>query len=113
MNTEIEIDSKIIKAGFWHMPKLFYLILFIEICERFAFYGFQTIVFIHSKKINISLASFNIILYALIINGAIIGDKILGLRRSYISGLLFLLCGYSFLFVFNANSFATCSFSYS
>lgn len=107
MNTEIEIDSKIIKAGFWHMPKLFYLILFIELFERFVFYGFQTIVFVYTKNFNISLSnkisltSFNIILYALIISGGVIGDKILGLRRSYISGLLFLLFGYSFLFIFN------------
>ncbi len=107
MNTEIEIDSKIIKAGFWHMPKLFYLILFIELFERFAFYGFQTIVFVYAKNFNISLsnkislASLNIILYALIIIGGVIGDKILGLRRSYIFGLSFLLFGYSFLFIFN------------
>lgn len=109
MDTEIAIDPKTIKLSFWHMPRLFYLILFIEFCERFAYYGFQSLVITYAIKkninvanIGISLASFNMLLYAFIVIGGIVGDKVLGLRRTYIFGILFLFIGYSSLFFFQS-----------
>ena len=44
------IDVKTVKAGFWHMPKTFYAVLFIEFWERFAFYGLQSVAVIYFVK---------------------------------------------------------------
>lgn len=101
----LDIDVKTVKSGFWHMPKIFYAVLFIEFCERFAFYGIQSIAVIYFiKRFAISEAnsevlfgSFSALLYALLTVGGIIGDKWLGLRRIYFLGILFLIAGYSML----------------
>jgi POT family proton-dependent oligopeptide transporter len=92
-----------IKHGFWHMPKLFYAVFLIEFWERFAFYGLQSIAILffiqqfglgESNAINL-FSSFSALIYAFIIIGGFLGDKILGFRRTYLLGILFLLVGYS------------------
>lgn len=90
------------KHGFWHMPKTFYAVLFIEFWERFAFYGLQSVAvlfFIQKFGLKESQAtdlfsSFSALLYALLIIGGYLGDKILGLRRTYLLGIVFLMVGY-------------------
>lgn len=90
------------KHGFWHMPKTFYAVLFIEFWERFAFYGLQSVAvlfFIQKFGLKESQAtdlfsSFSALLYALMIIGGYLGDKILGLRRTYLLGIIFLMLGY-------------------
>lgn len=87
------------------MPKTFYAVLFIEFWERFAFYGLQSIGVIYFvKKFNllesnavILLSSFSALLYALLVVGGIIGDKLLGLSRTYFLGIVFLIAGYAML----------------
>lgn len=90
------------KYGFFHMPKPFYAIFLIEFWERFAFYGLQSVaVLFFIKKIHLNdgeasslFASFSAILYAMLIIGGFLGDKILGLRRTYFLGIVFLMLGY-------------------
>ncbi|MDQ5920483.1 MAG: proton-dependent oligopeptide transporter, family [Pseudomonadota bacterium] len=101
----IEIDVRTAKTGFWHLPKTFYAVLFIEFWERFAFYGLQSIAVIYFiQKFGIKeadadnlFASFSALLYALLTVGGAIGDKYLGLRRTYFLGIAFLIIGYGAL----------------
>ncbi len=90
------------KHGFWHMPKTFYAVLFIEFWERFAFYGLQAVaVLFFIQKFGLKereatdlFSSFSALLYALLVLGGYLGDKILGLRRTYFLGIIFLMIGY-------------------
>src|SRR3990167_11400613 len=95
----IGIDVKTLKTGFWHLPKAFYAVLFIEFWERFAFYGLTAVAvvyFVQHIGMNDAMASslfscFSALLYAMLTFGGIIGDKILGLRRTYLLGIIFLI----------------------
>ncbi|MCC2625512.1 MAG: tppB [Burkholderiales bacterium] len=101
----INLDVKTLKTGFWHMPKTFYAVLFIEFWERFAFYGIQATAIIYfikqfgmlESKANVLVGSFFALAYAFMVAGGVIGDKWLGLRRSYLLGILFLVSGYGML----------------
>lgn len=96
------VKDSSIKYGFFHMPKPFYAIFLVEFWERFAFYGLQSVaVLFFIKKIHLNdndastlFASFSAILYAMLIIGGFLGDKILGLRRTYFLGIIFLMIGY-------------------
>lgn len=98
-------DVKLAKTGFWHMPKTFYAVLLIEFCERFAFYGLQSVAVVYfisqfslkESTSSILFGSFSALLYGLLTVGGIIGDKVLGLRRTYILGIVFLTIGYGLL----------------
>ncbi len=101
-----------IKNGFWHMPKTFYTIFFIEFWERFAYYGLQAVaVLFFIQKFGLKeheatnlFSSFSALLYALLIIGGYLGDKVLGFRRTYFLGIIFLMIGYgSFAFVQNVQ----------
>ena len=108
----INIDVKTVKSGFWHLPKTFYALLFIEFWERFAFYGLQAVAVIYFvQKFNLTesnssaiFSSFSALLYALMIVGGIIGDKVLGLSRTYLLGILFFIVGYSLLSIATTES---------
>lgn len=101
----IDIDVKTAKIGFWHMPRTFYVILFIEFWERFAFYGVQSIAILYIYQTfsitpsdsSLIFYSFNSLLYGFLVLGGIIGDKLLGLHRSYVIGLIFFILGYGLL----------------
>lgn len=98
----LDIDVKTAKTGFLHFPKTFYAVLFIEFWERFAFYGLQSVAviyFIQKFGIQESVASdlfssFSAMLYAMLTIGGAVGDKFLGLRRTYFLGIIFLIAGY-------------------
>lgn len=98
-------DVRLAKVGFLHMPKTFYAVLLIEFCERFAFYGLQSVAVIYfiskfamqESTSSILFGSFTALLYGLLTIGGVIGDKLLGLRRTYIIGIVFLFFGYAFL----------------
>lgn len=90
------------KDGFWHMPKTFYAVLFIEFWERFAFYGLQAVAVLffiqrfglQEKQATDLFSSFSALLYALLVIGGYLGDKVLGIRRTYFLGIVFLMIGY-------------------
>ncbi len=97
------------KHGFWNMPKTFYAVLFIEFWERFAFYGMQAVAVLFfiqkfglkEKEATDLFSSFSALLYALLIIGGYLGDKVLGLRRTYLLGIVFLMIGYGSFGVVN------------
>ena len=106
------IEPHEVKNGFWHMPKTFYTVFFIEFWERFAFYGLQAVaVLFFIQKFGLKeqeasnlFSSFSALLYALLIIGGYLGDKVLGFRRTYFLGIIFLMVGYgSFAFVENVH----------
>lgn len=90
------------KHGFWHMPKTFYAVLFIEFWERFAFYGLQAVAVLFfiqkfglkEKEATDLFSSLSALMYAFFIIGGYLGDKVLGLRRTYLLGIIFLMLGY-------------------
>ena len=98
----INVDVKIAKPSFWHYPKIFHVVLFIEFWERLAFYGLQSVAILYFiQKFNLSgmdannlFASFAALIYAFAALGGAIGDKLLGLKRTYLLGMLFLVVGY-------------------
>jgi POT family proton-dependent oligopeptide transporter len=98
---EIEI-LKHDTVKFKNMPKEFFAILAIEFWERFAFYGLQSVaVLFFIKQFNLTesesgnlFSSFSALLYALLVIGGYIGDKVLGLKRTYFLGIIFLVIGY-------------------
>lgn len=95
-------STEIKQGGFWHLPKTFYAVLFIEFWERFAFYGLQAVaVLFFIRKFNLTeheatdlFSSFSALLYALMLIGGYLGDRVLGLRRTYLLGIIFLMLGY-------------------
>jgi POT family proton-dependent oligopeptide transporter len=98
----IELDVKTVKTGFWHFPKTFYAVLLIEFWERFAFYGLQSVAVIyfiqkynlHESDASNLFSSFSALLYAMLVIGGLIGDKVLGLRRTYLLGIILFIIGY-------------------
>lgn len=97
-----DMDVKSIKGGFLDMPKTFYAVLLVEFWERFAFYGLQSVAVLYFvQKFGLKesvaenlFASFSALLYAMLTIGGFIGDKVLGLRRTYFLGIFFLIVGY-------------------
>lgn len=89
----------------FNAPKVFYVILSIELCERLAFYGLQSIAVIYFiQKLGISessssnlFASFSALAYAMLIIGGMLGDRVLGMRRTYLLGIIFLMSGYGII----------------
>ena len=80
------VEPHEVKNGFWHMPKTFYTVFFIEFWERFAFYGLQAVaVLFFIQKFGLKeqeatnlFSSFSALLYALLVIGGYRGAKVLG-----------------------------------
>jgi len=85
--------------------KPFSLIFFIEMWERFGYYGVQSIIvifFINSlgygdAQASITFGAFAAMVYAFISVGGYIGDKILGAKRTMLIGAIVLAIGYALL----------------
>lgn len=84
-------------------PKPFYMIFFVEMWERFGFYGMQAIMtlylvqrmgFSDAESFNV-WSAFSALIYAVIAIGGYVGDKILGTKRTMLLGAVFLAIGYS------------------
>ncbi len=93
-------------------PKPFYMIFFIEMWERFGFYGMQAIMVLYLvKQMGFSDAesfntysAFTALIYSVIAIGGYIGDNILGTKRTILLGAIFLALGYAILGIPNSNS---------
>jgi POT family proton-dependent oligopeptide transporter len=100
------------KIKFKNMPKEFFAILFIEFWERFAFYGLQSVaVLLFIKEFSLTesdsgnlFSSFSALLYALLVIGGYIGDRVLGLKRTYFLGIIFLMIGYGAFGIVNTTN---------
>ncbi len=101
----IKIDVKTAKIGFWHFPRIFHYLVLMEFCERFAFYGVQSIAILYFiEKYSLSEAnassifsSFSALCYALLVIGGTIGDKLIGISRAYLIGICLFVIGYGLL----------------
>lgn len=90
------------KHGFFHMPKAFYPIILIEFWERFAFYGLQSVavlffiksIHLNGAKAGTLFASFSAFLYGMLVIGGYLGDKVIGIKKTYLLGIIFLMIGY-------------------
>ncbi|MFN3234156.1 MAG: oligopeptide:H+ symporter [Gammaproteobacteria bacterium] len=86
-------------------PRAFYLIFFIELWERFGYYGMQAlIVLFFVKHLGYSdthadnlFAAFSALVYLLPAAGGYVGDHLLGTKRTIILGTVILIIGYSAL----------------
>lgn len=92
-------------------PKPFYLVWFIELWERFGFYGMQAILVLYliqelgfsdSESYSI-FGAFSALLYALTSVGGYIGDYVLGTKRTILIGAIFLFLGYFLLTISNEH----------
>lgn len=86
-------------------PKPFYLIFSIELWERFSFYGVQAFLALYFvEKLSMSasasfitFAAFSALCFGLIAIGGLIGDRLLGARRTLILGAMVLMIGYGLM----------------
>ena len=84
-------------------PKSFYMIFFLEFWERFGYYVMNTVIvyFYFVKALNFSEAhaeelfgAFAALMWAFIIIGGYVGDKLLGTKRTIVLGAIMLMAGY-------------------
>lgn len=86
-------------------PKPFYLVFFIELWERFGYYGMQALIVLYFvKELNYSdseadhlFAAFAALIYLLPSLGGYIGDRLLGTKNTMIFGTIVLIIGYAYL----------------
>ena len=94
------------------LPLPFWIIWFLELWERYGFYGIQSILMLFLiGKLNLSEAesyvlfgTFNAFLFAFIWLGGWIGDSILGAKLTIIIGALFLIISYASLSIVDTNT---------
>lgn len=83
-------------------PKGFYMIFFLELWERFGFYGLQAVLaafFVNQFHMGDAesfavFGAFSAMVYGFVSIGGYIGDKVLGTQRTIILGAVTLACGY-------------------
>ncbi|OTA18492.1 Di/tripeptide permease [Xenorhabdus vietnamensis] len=88
--------------GLWDQPKPFFMIFFVELWERFGFYGVQGILavyFVHQLGFSeaqafITFGAFTALVYGLISIGGYVGDHLLGTKRTLVLGAIIMAIGY-------------------
>lgn len=88
-----------------HQPKPFYLIFFLELWERFGYYGVQVLIVLYMVRnlgysdshADFLFAAFSALVFLLPCMGGYIGDKILGTKRTILLGAFILASGYFLL----------------
>ncbi len=99
MSTELE------HRGVEKPAKPFALVFFIEMWERFGYYGMQALIVVFfinhlgfsDTVANITFGSFAAMVYAFISVGGYIGDRVLGTKRTMLVGAIVLAIGYAML----------------
>ncbi|WHN64915.1 oligopeptide:H+ symporter [Cysteiniphilum sp. QT6929] len=93
-------------------PKAFYTIFMLEVWERFGYMALTGILAVYlTRKLNmptdqafILYGAFAALVYAFIVLGGYLGDKILGAKRTIILGLITLLAGYILMTLNSVNT---------
>ncbi|AOV95601.1 peptide ABC transporter permease [Edwardsiella hoshinae] len=88
--------------GLLHQPKPFFMIFFIELWERFGYYGVQGILAVFfvkqlgfsQEQAFITFGAFAALVYGLISIGGYVGDHLLGTKRTMVLGAIVLALGY-------------------
>lgn len=86
-------------------PRPFYMIFFLELWERFGYYGLQAILAVYlvreldvpESESFIIFGAFNALVYGLVALGGFLGDKVLGTKRTIVFGALVLMAGYAIM----------------
>ncbi|MGY0154432.1 dipeptide/tripeptide permease DtpB [Edwardsiella tarda] len=88
--------------GLLQQPKPFFMIFFIELWERFGYYGVQGILAVFfvkqlgfsQEQAFITFGAFAALVYGLISIGGYVGDHLLGTKRTMVLGAIVLALGY-------------------
>ena len=86
-------------------PKPFYLVFFVELWERFGYYGVQALLVLFlvrhlhytDTKADLLFGAFTAFVYLLPCWGGFVGDRLLGTKRTIVLGAAILAAGYSML----------------
>lgn len=86
----------------FHQPRPFYLVFFIELWERFGYYGLQALLAVYfvrelgmsESESFVTFGAFSALVYGLVAIGGFLGDKILGTKRTMVLGAVVLTAGY-------------------
>lgn len=89
-------------TGTFQQPRAFYMIFFLELWERFGYYGLQAVLasfFVKSLGMGDAesftiFGAFSAMVYGYIAIGGYIGDKVLGTQRTIVLGALTMMTGY-------------------
>ena len=95
----------LIRRTLTSQPKPFYLVFFIEIWERFGYYGVQALLVLYMvQRLNFQdnhadflFAAFSALVFLLPCLGGYVGDRVLGTRRTILLGAVVLSLGYLLL----------------
>ena len=90
------------KVGLLQQPKPFFMIFFVELWERFGYYGVQGILAVYfvsklgfsQEQAFITFGAFSALVYGLISIGGYVGDHLLGTKRTIVLGAIALAIGY-------------------
>lgn len=89
-------------VGLLQQPKPFFMIFFVELWERFGYYGVQGILAVFfvqqlgfsQEQAFITFGAFAALVYGLISIGGFVGDRLLGTKRTLVLGAIVLAIGY-------------------
>ncbi|MDO6543374.1 oligopeptide:H+ symporter [Photobacterium sanguinicancri] len=90
------------KVSIFNQPKPFKMIFFIELWERFGYYGLQGILAVYfveqlgftQQDSFVTFGAFAALVYGLVSVGGYVGDHILGTKRTMVFGAIVLAAGY-------------------
>lgn len=97
---------------FKNQPKAFNMIFLLEVWERFGFYTVQGVLALYflrylklsSVETYYTFGAFFALVYGMVPIGGYLGDKILGVKRTIVFGLVLLALGYLFLALANRDT---------
>ena len=89
-------------TGLLQQPRPFFMIFFVELWERFGYYGVQGILAVFfvkqlgfsQEQAFITFGAFAALVYGLISIGGYVGDHLLGTKRTLVLGAIVLAIGY-------------------
>lgn len=89
-------------SGTFNQPRAFYMIFFLELWERFGYYGLQAVLasfFVKSLGMSDAesftiFGAFSAMVYGFVAIGGYIGDKVLGTQRTLLIGATTMMIGY-------------------
>lgn len=89
-------------TGLLQQPRPFFMIFFVELWERFSYYGVQGILAVFfvkqlgfsQEQAFITFGAFAALVYGLISIGGYVGDHLLGTKRTLVLGAIVLAIGY-------------------
>lgn len=96
------MSSQVSNASSLKQPRPFYMIFFLELWERFGYYGLQAVLatfFVKSLGMSDAesftiFGAFSAMVYGFVAIGGFIGDKVLGTKRTIVLGALTMMLGY-------------------